>query len=101
MRADWLMERRLDRWRRPIICADAKPDTAQAEWRWSMRVTKLFPARVAFVLSVAAVGCRDEEWPSPVESEPALATAAAPLSFYQVSSGDHACGITADSRLYC
>jgi alpha-tubulin suppressor-like RCC1 family protein len=56
---------------------------------------------VALVLCGAAVGCRDEESPSPLEPETALSTAAAPLSFYQVSSGDHACGITADSRLYC
>jgi alpha-tubulin suppressor-like RCC1 family protein len=55
--------------------------------------------RVALMLTTA--GCHDQESPSPVESEAALATAAAPLSFLQMSSGDHACGITADSRLYC
>jgi alpha-tubulin suppressor-like RCC1 family protein len=31
----------------------------------------------------------------------ALATAAASLSFFQISSADHTCGITTDNRLYC
>jgi alpha-tubulin suppressor-like RCC1 family protein len=50
--------------------------------------------------AVASAGCHDQE--SPVESDTVLATAAAaPLSFFQVSSNDHACGVTSDSRLYC
>lgn len=58
--------------------------------------------RVALTLSAAAsAGCHDQESPSPVESEPVLATATARLSFFQVSSNDHACGVTSDGRLYC
>lgn len=57
-------------------------------------------------LLLAAFGCRDDTG-SPTEPAPSSApetseTAAAALSFYQVSGGDgHSCGVTADSLAYC
>ena len=51
-----------------------------------------------------AVSCTDD--PAPTEPtavpEPALATAATPLTFDQISAGAfHTCGVTTDNRLYC
>src|SRR5689334_1345588 len=58
--------------------------------------------RVALLLAAtAAAGCNDQESPTAIESQPAMASAAAALSFLQMSSALHACGITSDSRLYC
>ncbi|HEX3235807.1 MAG TPA: hypothetical protein VHR41_16540 [Gemmatimonadales bacterium] len=58
---------------------------------------------LAVVLLALAAGCgEDTESPTAPESRPALATAAQPLSFRQVSAGGgHACGVTTDDRAYC
>ena len=56
---------------------------------------------------VAVLGCRDDENAptGPAEeatSEPAAATAAAAISFNQLTTGDaHTCGIDSNNRLYC
>jgi alpha-tubulin suppressor-like RCC1 family protein len=58
---------------------------------------------VASALLISLLGCGDEaESPLAPESEPALATTAAALSFVSVSAGwDHSCGVTADPHAYC
>jgi alpha-tubulin suppressor-like RCC1 family protein len=58
-------------------------------------------ATVLTILSTA--GCREDlTGPSPDESEAAVATATAALTFYQVSSGGAlTCGVTLDNRAYC
>jgi alpha-tubulin suppressor-like RCC1 family protein len=66
--------------------------------------TRLIAALGTLVLT-AALGCRDDA-PSPTApAEPAaaaLAAAATPLAFRQVSAGaSHSCGVTADDRAYC
>jgi alpha-tubulin suppressor-like RCC1 family protein len=59
----------------------------------------------AVALAAAALGCGQDSFsPSEPESSPELAaaTAAAPLSFVQVSTGTfHSCGVTTDGRAYC
>jgi alpha-tubulin suppressor-like RCC1 family protein len=63
-------------------------------------VSTLVPALAAALL--AGLGCR-EDAESPTEPAPELAaTAAAALSFRQISVGSgHACGVTNDNRAYC
>jgi alpha-tubulin suppressor-like RCC1 family protein len=61
---------------------------------------------VLLSVAILCISCRDDEISAPesqsVESDPALASAAAPLSFRQVSVGsNHTCGVTMNSRAYC
>jgi alpha-tubulin suppressor-like RCC1 family protein len=54
------------------------------------------------LLLAAVVGCGEENPSSPSEPDAAVATAAAPLTFRQISAGTHhACGTTTDDRVYC
>jgi alpha-tubulin suppressor-like RCC1 family protein len=66
---------------------------------------RFYYALPGFVLLVALASCSEPtttEPDKPQVEEPALATAASALSFYQVSGGNfHTCGVTTDSRLYC
>lgn len=57
----------------------------------------------AAALLVAMMGCQEDVTsPTPPEPELALATAAVPLAFYQVSAGaGYTCGVTTDNRAYC
>lgn len=59
----------------------------------------------ALALTAAALGCGQDSFaPSEPGSSPELATAtaSAPLSFVQVSTGTfHSCGVTSDGRAYC
>jgi alpha-tubulin suppressor-like RCC1 family protein len=58
---------------------------------------------IVALLLIAGWACRDEA-PSPTDpgSAPSPATAAAPLSFLQVSAGiEHACGVAADGKAWC
>ena len=74
--------------------------------RASFRCHRFRRARLsvgATAILVAAVGCQEEVTaPTSLEGAPALATAATPLSFRQVTTaGLHSCGVTSDNRAYC
>jgi alpha-tubulin suppressor-like RCC1 family protein len=62
------------------------------------------PGRLLLALVLAgALGCGDEnQAPTSPEASAALASASAPLDFFQVSAGNgQSCGITVDNRLFC
>ncbi|HEX6614704.1 MAG TPA: hypothetical protein VF046_00220 [Gemmatimonadales bacterium] len=60
-------------------------------------------AAAAVLLAVVGSSCREDPTSSTASAAgPALATAAAPLTFWQVSAGTgHSCGITIENTAYC
>jgi alpha-tubulin suppressor-like RCC1 family protein len=66
-----------------------------------MRTSRRISGRVATVLLLTAVACRDVESPT-APAEPTLAAATSALSFKQLSAGaTHTCGVSNDNRAYC